>query len=145
MFGLSLERLRAVEVAANASARTMGMGDPKGAGQAAVESMRRSLDAIVFEGTIVIGEGSGTRRPCCTSARRWRAKSHNSPVTVDIAVDPLEGTNLGSPAEAHHRVHSRSRHRRRDSGRKIAVRDQADAGARLASARAPHRYHAPGE
>ena len=145
MFGLSLDMLRVVEEAAIASARTTGMGDPQAAGQAAVESMRRSLDTIVFEGTIVIGEAERDEAPMLYIGEKVGAKGHNSPVTVDIAVDPLEGTNLGSPAEAHHRVHSRSRHRRRDSGRKIAVRDQADTGARLAGARALHRYHAPGE
>jgi fructose-1,6-bisphosphatase/sedoheptulose 1,7-bisphosphatase-like protein len=48
MFELSLEMLRVVEDAAIASARTMGMGDPKAAGQAAVESMRRCLDTVAI-------------------------------------------------------------------------------------------------
>ena len=50
MFDLSLEMLRVVEEAAIASARTMGWGDPQASDQAAVESMRRSLDTIAIDG-----------------------------------------------------------------------------------------------
>ena len=57
MFDLSLEMLRVVEEAAIASARTMGMGDPNISDQAAVEAMRRCMDTLAIEGTIVIGEG----------------------------------------------------------------------------------------
>ena len=63
MFDLSLEMLRVVEDAAIASARTMGMGDPKAADQAAVEIMRRSMDTIAIDGTIVIGEGERDAAP----------------------------------------------------------------------------------
>jgi fructose-1,6-bisphosphatase/sedoheptulose 1,7-bisphosphatase-like protein len=63
MFALSLEVLRVVEDAAVVSARTMGMGDPHTADQAAVESMRRCLDTIAIEGTIVIGEGERDKAP----------------------------------------------------------------------------------
>jgi fructose-1,6-bisphosphatase II len=94
MFDLSLEMLRVVEDAAIASARTMGMGDAKAADHAAVESMRRSLDTIALEGTIVIGEGERDDAPMLYIGEKVGAGSHNSPVTVDIAVDPLEGTNL---------------------------------------------------
>ena len=63
MFDLSLEVLRVVEDAAIASARTMGMGDPDASDHAAVESMRRSLDTIAIDGTIVIGEGERDKAP----------------------------------------------------------------------------------
>ena len=63
MFDLSLEMLRVVEDAAVASARTMGMGDPNASDQAAVESMRRCLDTLAIEGTIVIGEGERDEAP----------------------------------------------------------------------------------
>ena len=63
MFDLSLEVLRVVEDAAIASSRTMGMGDANIADQAAVESMRRSLDTTPIEGTIVIGEGERDEAP----------------------------------------------------------------------------------
>ena len=95
MFDLSLEVLRVVEEAAIASARTMGMGDPHTADQAAVESMRRCLDTIAIDGTIVIGEGERDRAPMLYIGEKvGSAKSANTPLTVDIAVDPLEGTNL---------------------------------------------------
>src|SRR6266853_2301602 len=95
MFDLSLEVLRVVEDAAIASARTMGMGDPHIADQAAVESMRRCLDTIAIDGTIVIGEGERDRAPMLYIGEKvGSAKSANTPLTVDIAVDPLEGTNL---------------------------------------------------
>ena len=63
MFDLSLEVLQVVEQAAIASARTMGMGDAGGADQAAVESMRCTLDGIAIEGIIVIGEGERDEAP----------------------------------------------------------------------------------
>ena len=63
MFDLSLEVLGVVEDAAIASARTMGMGDRDGADQAAVESMRTSLETIAIDGTIVIGEGERDQAP----------------------------------------------------------------------------------
>src|SRR5215475_5285995 len=92
MFDLSLEMLRVVEEAAIASARTMGMGDGKLSDQAAVESMRHSLDTLAVEGTIVIGEGERDEAPML-----YIGETIGTPgagVHVDIAVDPLEGTNL---------------------------------------------------
>ncbi len=100
MFDLSLEMLRVVEDAAIASARTMGMGDPKLADQAAVESMRHCLDTVAIDGTIVIGEGERDEAPMLFIGEKVGAHSHNDPVTVDIAVDPLEGTNLCSTGGA---------------------------------------------
>ena len=100
MFDLSLEMLRVVEDAAIASARTMGMGDAKAADHAAVESMRRCLDTIALEGTIVIGEGERDEAPMLYIGEKVGKRDGGSYPAVDIAVDPLEGTNLcatGSP------------------------------------------------
>src|SRR3954454_23862981 len=94
MFDLSLEMLRVVEDAAVASARTMGMGDAKASDQAAVESMRRCLDTLAIEGTIVIGEGERDEAPMLYIGERVGTVTNGGAMTVDIAVDPLEGTNL---------------------------------------------------
>jgi fructose-1,6-bisphosphatase class II len=100
MFDLSLEMLRVVEDAAVASARTMGMGDPMASDHAAVEAMRRCLDTIAIDGTIVIGEGERDEAPMLYIGEKVGSRNHNKPITVDIAVDPLEGTNLCSTGGA---------------------------------------------
>jgi fructose-1,6-bisphosphatase II len=96
MFDLSLEVLRVVEDAAIASARTMGMGDPDASDHAAVESMRRSLDTIPIEGVIVIGEGERDQAPMLYIGEKVGTlePGEGQRMRVDIAVDPLEGTNL---------------------------------------------------
>jgi len=95
MFDLSLEVLRVVEDAAIASARTMGMGDAKTADHAAVEAMRHCLDTIAIDGTIVIGEGERDAAPMLYIGEKvGSGKGANGALSVDIAVDPLEGTNL---------------------------------------------------
>lgn len=97
MSDLSLEVLRVVEEAAIACARTMGMGDGKISDQAAVESMRCCLDTIAIDGTIVIGEGERDEAPMLYIGEKvGAAKEQPGALTVDIAVDPLEGTNLCS-------------------------------------------------
>jgi fructose-1,6-bisphosphatase II len=97
MFDLSLELLRVVEEAAIASARTMGFGDPKASDHVAVEAMRRCLDTIAIDGTIVIGEGERDEAPMLYIGEKvGSARSEQKPIQVDIAVDPLEGTNLCS-------------------------------------------------
>ncbi|HEY1339432.1 MAG TPA: class II fructose-bisphosphatase [Bryobacteraceae bacterium] len=102
MFDLSLEVLRVVEDAAIASARTMGNGDPKGSDHAAVEAMRRCLDTIAIDGTIVIGEGERDEAPMLYIGEKVGngRPDGGPPMTVDIAVDPLEGTNLCSTGGA---------------------------------------------
>ena len=94
---LSLEFLRVVEKAAIASAKTMGLGDGHKADQAAVESMRKVMDEVPMDGTIVIGEGERDEAPMLFIGEKIGAAQHvrgfNFPA-VDIAVDPLEGTNL---------------------------------------------------
>ncbi len=95
MLDLSLELLRVVEDAAIASARTMGMGDPKAADQAAVEAMRCGMDTVAMDGTIVIGEGERDKAPMLYIGEKvGSAKGQDGAATVDLAVDPLEGTNL---------------------------------------------------
>ncbi|MGA7235209.1 MAG: class II fructose-bisphosphatase [Bryobacteraceae bacterium] len=102
MFDLSLEVLRVVEDAAIASARTMGMGDPNASDHAAVESMRRSLDTLAIDGCIVIGEGERDKAPMLYIGEKVGsgAPQNGAALTVDIAVDPLEGTNLCSTGGA---------------------------------------------
>src|ERR1700688_884409 len=94
---LSLEFLRVVEQAAIESAKTMGRGDAHMADQAAVGAMRRVMDEVPMDGTIVIGEGERDEAPMLFIGERIGAAQHvrgfNFPA-VDIAVDPLEGTNL---------------------------------------------------
>ena len=94
MFDLSLEVLRVVEDAAVASARTMGMGDAHTADRAAVEAMRHCMDTIPIQGTIVIGEGERDEAPMLYIGEQVGSPNSNDHSEIDIAVDPLEGTNL---------------------------------------------------
>ncbi len=99
---LSLEFLRVVEEAAIACAHTMGQGDRHKSDQVAVEAMRRVMDTVPIDGTIVIGEGERDEAPMLyigEKVGRVNAKNNAGPrpdrfTEVDIAVDPLEGTNL---------------------------------------------------
>jgi len=96
---LSLEFLRVVEQAAIACAHTMGQGDRHLSDQAAVEAMRREMDTVPIDGTIVIGEGERDEAPMLFIGEKVgmaQQASHagRSFDEVDIAVDPLEGTNL---------------------------------------------------
>jgi fructose-1,6-bisphosphatase class II len=96
---LSLDFLRVVEQAAIACAQTMGQGDRHGSDQVAVEAMRRVMDTVPIDGTIVIGEGERDEAPMLYIGERVglahvSANSHGRFPQVDIAVDPLEGTNL---------------------------------------------------
>ena len=93
---LALEFLRVVENAAIESARTMGQGDRPGSDQVATESMRRTMDTVPMHGTIVIGEGERDEAPMLYIGEQvggTYADGRDVP-HVDIAVDPLEGTNL---------------------------------------------------
>jgi fructose-1,6-bisphosphatase class II len=99
---LSLEYLRVVERAAIASARTMGLGDRHKADQVAVEAMRAEMDTVGMDGTIVIGEGERDKAPMLFIGEKVGLASHDRHhqyPTVDIAVDPLEGTNLCATGE----------------------------------------------
>ena len=87
---LPLEFVRVVERAAIAAARTMGQGDRKYSDQVAVESMRKEMESVDIDGTIVIGEGERDEAPMLYIGE----KVGKGGFPVDIAVDPLEGTNL---------------------------------------------------
>ena len=87
---LFLEFVRVVERAAMAAARTMGQGDRKYSDQVAVESMRKEMESVDIDGTIVIGEGERDEAPMLYIGE----KVGRGGFPVDIAVDPLEGTNL---------------------------------------------------
>lgn len=93
---LAFDFARVVEEAAVASARTMGQGDGKAADSAAVQAMRAAFETLPIAGNIVIGEGERDEAPMLYIGER--VGSPAPPGTtypeVDIAVDPLEGTNL---------------------------------------------------
>jgi fructose-1,6-bisphosphatase II / sedoheptulose-1,7-bisphosphatase len=94
---LGLQLLRVVEQAAIACARTMGQGDRHGSDQVAVETMRAMMDQVAMDGTIVIGEGERDEAPMLFIGEKVGAgtkKPEYQFPAVDIAVDPLEGTNL---------------------------------------------------
>lgn len=88
---LPLEFVRVVEQAAIAAARTMGQGDGESADRVAVESMRRQMESVDITGSIVIGEGERDEAPMLFIGETV-GTGQGPP--VDIAVDPLEGTNL---------------------------------------------------
>src|SRR5262245_34863622 len=89
---LSLEFLRVVEQAAIACAHTMGQGDRHHSDQVAVEAMRKVMDTVPIDGTIVIGEGERDEAPMLYIGEKVGMGVRFA--QVDIAVDPLEGTNL---------------------------------------------------
>src|SRR3954469_2331942 len=94
---VGLQLLRVVEQAAIACARTMGQGDRHGSDQVAVESMRQMMDRVTMDGTIVIGEGERDEAPMLFIGEKVGAGAKHPEFNfpqVDIAVDPLEGTNL---------------------------------------------------
>ena len=94
---LALEMVRVTEAAAIASARSMGRGDKNEADRAATESMRRTMDEIDMAGTIVIGEGERDQAPMLYIGEQVGRRDDDDRRTnpeIDIAVDPLEGTNL---------------------------------------------------
>src|SRR6187399_2947372 len=90
---LALELVRVTEAAALASARWVGRGDKIAADQAAVDAMRHVLDSVAMDGTVVIGEGEKDEAPMLYNGERI---GDGTPPTVDIAVDPVEGTTLTS-------------------------------------------------
>jgi fructose-1,6-bisphosphatase II / sedoheptulose-1,7-bisphosphatase len=88
---LSLELVRVTERAAVASALLRGRGDEKGADKAAVDAMRRELNKMPIDGTVVIGEGERDEAPMLFIGEKVGTGTGPK---VDIAVDPLEGTTL---------------------------------------------------
>src|SRR6187455_1209717 len=111
---LSLEIVRVTERAAVSAARLRGRGHEKDADQAAVDAMRRELNRLPIDGTVVIGEGERDEAPMLFIGER--VGNRNGP-RVDIAVDPLEGTTLCA----------------KDMPGSIAVMAMAEAGTLLAA------------
>lgn len=99
---LALEMVRVTEAAALASARLMGRGDRHAADQAATEAMRRTMEEVEIDGVIVIGEGERDEAPMLYIGERVGRgnDSGGEPPAIDIAVDPLEGTNLVATGQA---------------------------------------------
>ncbi len=96
---LVLEMVRVTEAAAIASARLMGRGDRHSADRAATEAMRRTMDEVEMRGTIVIGEGERDEAPMLWIGEPVGMRRDDQP-EIDIAVDPLEGTNLVAHGQA---------------------------------------------
>ena len=98
---LEQDFIRVTEQAAIAAAKTMGFGNRKYSDQVAVEAMRREMDTLPMHGRVVIGEGERDKAPMLFVGEEVGAlRGQNGAIGVDIAVDPLEGTNLcatGSP------------------------------------------------
>jgi fructose-1,6-bisphosphatase II / sedoheptulose-1,7-bisphosphatase len=88
---LSLEIVRVTERAAVSAARLRGRGLDKASDQAAVDAMRRELNKLPIDGTVVIGEGELDEAPMLFIGEKVGNKTGPK---VDIAVDPLEGTTL---------------------------------------------------
>ena len=92
---LEQEFLRVTEQAAIAAARTMGRGDRRHSDQVAVEAMRIEMDHLPMDGRIVIGEGERDKAPMLYVGEAVGSlRGQDGATAVDIAVDPLEGTNL---------------------------------------------------
>src|SRR4051794_28442738 len=111
---LTLELVRVTERAAVAAARLRGRGHENDADQAAVDAMRRELNRLPIDGTVVIGEGERDEAPMLFIGER--VGNRQGP-KVDIAVDPLEGTTLCA----------------KDMPGSIAVMAMAEAGTLLAA------------
>src|ERR671915_365227 len=90
---LALELVRTTEYAALAAARWTGRGEKEEADGAAVDAMRLLLDTVHMDGIVVIGEGEKDEAPMLYNGERI---GDGSPPEVDIAVDPLEGTELAA-------------------------------------------------
>ncbi len=92
---LEQDFIRVTEEAALAAAKTMGFGDRRRSDQVAVEAMRHELDSLPISGRVVIGEGERDEAPMLYVGEEVGAhKGEQGGTLVDIAVDPLEGTNL---------------------------------------------------
>lgn len=94
---LALELVRVTEAAALACGRWVGKGDKNNADGAATEAMRRTLDSIEINGTVVIGEGEMDEAPMLYIGEKVGIEGAPE---VDIAVDPLEGTIICSKGTA---------------------------------------------
>ena len=92
---LEQDFIRVTEQAAIAAAKTMGYGDRHDSDRVAVEAMRREMDSLEMDGRVVIGEGERDQAPMLfVGEQLGAARGKEGALAVDIAVDPLEGTNL---------------------------------------------------
>lgn len=87
----AMEAVRVTEAAAIESFKWIGKGDEKAADQAAVNAMRRALNTLSIDGTVVIGEGERDKAPMLYIGEK--VGSGQGP-EIDIALDPLEGTTI---------------------------------------------------
>ncbi len=90
---IALELVRVTEAAALAASRWMGRGDKEGADGAAVDAMRAVLGTVPMDGVVIIGEGEKDEAPMLYNGEHI---GDGSPPSVDIAVDPIDGTTLTS-------------------------------------------------
>jgi fructose-1,6-bisphosphatase II len=90
---LALDLVRVTEAAAIAASRWMGRGDKEGADGAAVDAMRLALRTVPMDGIVVIGEGEKDEAPMLYNGE---SIGDGTPPSVDIAVDPIDGTTLTS-------------------------------------------------
>jgi fructose-1,6-bisphosphatase II len=97
---LALEMAYVTEAAAIASARLMGRGDRYEADRVATEAMRAAMDEVEMHGTIVIGEGERDEAPMLYIGEKVGGATDPDAPEIDIAVDPLEGTNLVATGSA---------------------------------------------
>lgn len=88
---LALDLVRVTEAAAMAAGRYMGRGDKEGGDGAAVDAMRLMLSRVEIDGVVVIGEGEKDEAPMLYNGELLG--TGNGP-SVDIAVDPIDGTRL---------------------------------------------------
>ncbi len=88
---LALDAARVTESAALAASKWMGLGQEKAADQAAVDAMRRALNSLDIDGTVVIGEGERDKAPMLYIGEKVGT---GQGAGVDIALDPLEGTTI---------------------------------------------------
>jgi fructose-1,6-bisphosphatase II len=88
---LALELVRVTEAAALAASRWMGRGDKEGADGAAVDAMRVILESVPMDGIVIIGEGEKDEAPMLYNGEHI---GDGNPPSVDIAVDPIDGTTL---------------------------------------------------
>ncbi|MBX6351237.1 MAG: class II fructose-bisphosphatase [Clostridia bacterium] len=91
---LTLELVRVTEAAALAAGRFVGRGDKEAADRAAVDAMRAVFDTVDLDAEVVIGEGEMDEAPMLYIGERVGAARGPGSERVDLAVDPLEGTNL---------------------------------------------------
>lgn len=93
---LALEFVRITEAAALSCSKWTGHGNNTAADQAAVDAMRKAFDSVRIDGTVVIGEGERDEAPMLYIGEKVGNRNLEDVPRVDIALDPLEGTNLCS-------------------------------------------------